>query len=117
MARMAKLKLYRLVRTWDAVDVDEGDAMMPKDAAQALGVTVSGVLRFMEDGTLPAFSMVDEGKLFAGRPQRYTSRKSVLQLKKVRAGRTGLEGQSSKAQDLLLALAPRPGDVMSVLSA
>jgi hypothetical protein len=90
---MAKTQLYRLVREWRQESVDEDDRMTPSVAAEALGVTITGVIQWMDDGTLPCYSVVDEGKLIASptgrkteRLQRYTSRKHVEALKKGRAG-------------------------------
>ena len=86
--RMSKLRLFRLVRTWSPAEVDEGDVLPPIAAARELGVTIAMVVRLMEDGSLPAYSVEDEDKVAASRRiQRYTSRKAVAALKKVRAGK------------------------------
>ena len=81
---MTKVQIYRFDWVPTQVEVDQEDLISISEAARVRGVTIASIANAMSMGDLPTFQFATE---IAGvRIQRFTSRKAVEALPKVRKG-------------------------------
>ncbi len=76
--------MVEVVRIKRDVDISESDLISPSDAARTSGRSVFTIVSMMNAGTLPWYELPGADALKGGRHQRYTSRRSVLALPKVK---------------------------------
>ncbi len=85
---MAKTKLYQIVKQAIAIEWEEDDLITPKEAADLRGDGyVTNIIDMMDSGSLPHFQYLYGVR---GKIQKFTSKKAVVELGKVKGGSRGI---------------------------
>jgi hypothetical protein len=74
--------MLQLKRMPVEIQIEEGDLITPKDAADLSGRSIQTILSLMALDSLPIYMLPGDKR---GRPQRFTSKKAVQKLPKRRA--------------------------------
>lgn len=80
-------RVYKTIKNFVIEEVPMTDLVTIKEAADISGYSMSGIMRKMDNGSLPVYQYGDPSSQTTYDMQRLTSRKAVEALPKARGGR------------------------------